>query len=211
MQLFWLCACGAVVSYLCGGVNSAILLSKAIYHEDIRQSGSGNPGFTNFKRVYGSKYAWFVFIGDLLKTVLPSLLLSLAAWLWFDAWQLGAAVAGFFTMLGHCYPVWYKLRGGKAFSCAVASVWFVDWRVGLIFAAVFALLLFTVKIMSVSSMSAASTVPIMLAILGVSHPAVLVFSTAGAALVIWRHRANIARLVRGEEPKFHLRSKKTGV
>ncbi len=199
-----LAACCVVGSYLCGGVNTAILLSRALYQEDIREKGSGNPGFTNFKRVYGMRYAWLVFAGDLLKTVLPVLTFSLLFSHVFGARQLGAALSGLFAMVGHSYPVWYRFRGGKCFSCMAASVWFIDWRAGLLFAAVFLLLLFTVRIMSVSSMSAAAVPPLFLAVCGAEHPLVLLCTTLSAALLLWRHRSNLTRLLCGEEPRFHL-------
>ncbi len=197
--LYALCA---VCSYLLGGLNTAILLSHAIYHEDVRTKGSGNPGFTNFKRAYGMKYAWMVFVGDLLKTILPVLVFSLLFGHFLGQRQLGAAMAGFFAMLGHSYPIWYRFKGGKSFTCMAAYIWFVDWRAGLLFAALFLLLLFTVKIMSLSSMSASVLFPIALALFGVENPLTLVFVTAGSLLLIWRHRANLVRLWNKQEPKF---------
>lgn len=192
----------AVCSYLLGGLNTAILLSRALYHEDVRTKGSGNPGFTNFKRAYGMKYAWLVFVGDLLKTILPVLVFSLLFGHFLDQRQLGASMAGFCAMLGHSYPIWYRFKGGKSFTCMAAYIWFVDWRAALLFAALFLLLLFTVRIMSLSSMSASILFPIVLALLGVQNPLTLVFVTAGSLLLIWRHRQNLVRLRNGEEPKF---------
>ena len=68
----------AACAYLLGGLNTAIVFSKLIYHEDIRTRGSGNPGFTNFKRVYGWKFAWLVLLVDVTKAVLPCLIFALA-------------------------------------------------------------------------------------------------------------------------------------
>ena len=164
-----LCCTVPVVAYLCGGSNGAIIFSKLIYHKDIREYGSKNPGFTNFKRVFGSKVAWFVFIFDILKTVVPVVIASFLfssfgtdigaeSWL---LWKFGAAYSGLFCMIGHAYPVWYRFKGGKTFSCGVAIVWFIDWRVGLICAAIFLLsLLLITKIMSLSSCLFALCFPI---------------------------------------------------
>ncbi len=210
----------AVVSYLVAGVNPSILLSKLIYKEDIRTVGSKNPGFTNFKRLYGWKFAWLVLLIDVSKAVLPCLCFGLA----FQAigvvdptdfegtiftgnnFHLGAAFAGIFAMLGHAYPVWYRFRGGKAFLVGATSVWFIDWRVGLICAGVFLFLLFTVQIMSISSMSAGVTCPIAVALIprACAHPVVLVCCILAAILLIWRHKPNIIRLVKGTESKFKL-------
>ena len=98
----------AIVPYLLAGVNPAILLSKMIYRQDIRTQGSKNPGFTNFKRVYGWKFAWLVFLLDLCKGILACVF---AGYLVRYAWgnfQLGAAYGALFAMLGHAYPVWYR-------------------------------------------------------------------------------------------------------
>ena len=107
--------CAAVVPYLVCGINPAILLSSLMYHKDIRTLGSKNPGFTNFKRVFGGKYAWLVFTLDIGKAALVCALSGIAFSSQFGLFQLGAAYAGFFAMLGHCYPVWYGFNGGKGF------------------------------------------------------------------------------------------------
>ena len=211
----------AILSYLVAGVNPSILLSKLIYKEDIRTVGSKNPGFTNFKRLYGWKFAWLVLLIDVAKAALPCLAFGLAfravgvlntadyevgSMFTGNNFQLGAAFAGIFAMLGHAYPVWYRFRGGKAFLVGATAVWFIDWRVGLICAGVFLFLLFTVQIMSISSMSAGLICPFAVAILpgACAHPVVLVCCALAAVLLIWRHKPNILRLIHGEETKFKL-------
>lgn len=194
----------AIVPYLLAGVNPAILLSKMIYRQDIRTQGSKNPGFTNFKRVYGWKFAWLVFLLDLCKGILACVF---AGYLVRYAWgnfQLGAAYGALFAMLGHAYPVWYRFKGGKTVMVWLASIWFVDWRAGLIAIGVFLLLLFTVKFMSLASISAGIAFLIALGFLGTSHTAVLPICAVSVLLLIWRHKANIGRLVEGTESKFNL-------
>lgn len=194
----------AILPYLIAGVNPAILLSRLIYRQDIRTQGSKNPGFTNFKRVYGWKFAWLVFLLDISKGVISCLLAGL---LFRHAWgcfQLGAAYGALFAMLGHAYPVWYGFQGGKTVTVWLASIWFIDWRAGLIAVGVFLLMLFTVKIMSLSSMTNGVAFLIALAILGTRHVAVLPICAAAVLLLIWRHKANIKRLLAGTESRFHL-------
>ena len=161
----------AVVSYLLGGVNGAIIMSRLVYHEDIRKSGSNNPGFTNFKRVYGlNAAAWSVMLIDILKTALPVFLSAVYMGIMYDdMWQFGAQFAGLFCMLGHCFPVWYGFKGGKAFIAGFATIWFVDWRMTLIAMAIFFAVLFIGKYMSVASCTAALSCPISLFYLGYSN------------------------------------------
>ncbi len=122
----------AAVSYLLGGVNGAILASKLFHHEDIRDFGSKNPGFTNYKRVYGNGFVtWMVLIFDIVKTAVPVCLTAVIMWMCYDEWQFGAQFAGLCAMLGHCFPVWYRFKGGKAFMAGFATIWFVDWRMTL--------------------------------------------------------------------------------
>lgn len=206
MDMVLLYAISAVVAYLVGGVNPAIVLSKLVYHEDIRTLGSGNPGFTNFKRVYGGKVAWLVFLLDISKgVVLCSVFGPLFARFGgsFAEFAFGASYVGFFAMLGHCYPVWYGFKGGKGFLVAAATIWFMDWHAGLVALCIMMLLLFTVKYMSLSVICAAVSCPITLAIVGISYP-VMVCCILSVFLMIWRHKENIVRLARGTERKFSL-------
>ena len=174
----------AIVPYLLAGVNPAILLSKMIYRQDIRTQGSKNPGFTNFKRVYGWKFAWLVFLLDLCKGILACVFAGYLVRYTWGNFQLGAAYGALFAMLGHAYPVWYRFKGGKT-----VMVW---------------LLLFTVKFMSLASISAGIAFLIALGFLGTSHTAVLPICAVSVLLLIWRHKANIGRLVEGTESKFNL-------
>ena len=102
IALYGVCA---LFSYLFCGMNPAIILARVLYGEDIRKVGSHNPGFTNFKRTYGGKYAWCVLVLDLLKAVLCCLCSAALFASIQGCAQLGAAVAGLFAMLGHCYPI----------------------------------------------------------------------------------------------------------
>lgn len=203
------CAAFAVPAYLIGGINGAIMLSKLLYKQDIRELGSGNPGFTNFKRVYGlNAAAWVVMVFDIIKAMIP---VSIAMIVFGNVWgcgQFGAAFTGLFVMIGHCWPVWYGFKGGKAFMSGFGTIWFVDWRMALIAMGIFLALLFTVKIMSVSSCIASAVCPITLAILGAESWYVVVISALSALLVIARHKENFKKLLAGTESKFSLHSNK---
>lgn len=198
-----------VVSYLLGGVNGAILASRLFHHEDIRQFGSKNPGFTNYKRVYGNGVVtWLVLVFDVFKTAVPVFLTALVMKENFGLWQFGAQFSGLCAMLGHCFPIWYKFKGGKGFLAGFATIWFVDWRMALVATGVFLIILFTVKYMSVASCSAALVCPIVLAFLQPQSIWVELLAIAAAALVILRHHENFAKLMKGTESKFSLSSKK---
>lgn len=201
----------AIVSYLLGGINAAIIMSRLVHHEDIRKKGSGNPGFTNYKRVYGGDFvAWLVLILDVLKTVVPVLASALVMQHFFGLWQFAAAFSGLFCMLGHCFPVWYKFKGGKAFIAGFATTWFVDWRMALIAMTLFMIILFTVKYMSVASCTASFACPVILSFLSPQSIWVLILCAVSALLVIVRHYENFIKLAKGTESKFSLKSKAQG-
>ncbi len=209
MNIYLLSAIAAISAYLLGGINGAIILSRLVYHEDIRTLGSGNPGFTNFKRVHGFCPATFAAMAiDIFKTLIPVLTFRLI----FEAFgylpELGAALTLLFCMLGHVFPVWYGFKGGKAVLAYLSGIWFVDWRMGLICFGIFLIILFTVRYMSVASMTFAFTSPIVLFLLGQRDAWVLVISAILAVLVIARHWQNIVRLSKGTESKFSLSGKK---
>ena len=197
----------AVCGYLIAGLNPAIAMSKAIYHQDIRECGSGNPGFTNFKRTFGNKWAWWVLVFDLSKA---------AVVVWLFAWllsrqgvdfRLGAAFTGAFCMLGHAFPIQYKFKGGKGFLVCLSIMYVIDWRVGLFATALMIVLLLITKYMSLSTVVAMWTCPIGLIIL--KAPLSVIFLTFLCVLFMtWRHKENFKRLIQGKESKFTLKSKK---
>lgn len=196
----------AVCGYAVAGMNPAIALSKAIYHQDIRECGSGNPGYTNFKRTFGNRWAWCVLLFDLSKA---------AVTVWLFAWllscqgvdfRLGAAYTGLFCMLGHAFPFQFKFKGGKGFLVCLSTMYVIDWRVGLIATAIMIVLLLTTKYMSLSTTLAMLFCPILLLAFGASVPVALT-AAACVFLMVIRHKENFKRLFRGEESKFFLRSK----
>ena len=208
MDIIWLCVAAALSGYLLGGVNGAIILSRLVYHEDIRTKGSGNPGFTNFKRVHGFCPATFAAMAiDIFKTIIPVVTFMILFGHFGHSGQLGAVLTLLFCMLGHCFPVWYRFKGGKAVLAYLSGIWFVDWRMGLICFGIFVVVLLTIKYMSLASMTFAFTSPIVLALFS-SPLEVVITASVLSALVIARHWQNIVRLCKGTESKFHLRSKK---
>ena len=197
----------AVCGYFVSGMNPAILLSKAIYKKDIRECGSGNPGFTNFKRSFGNKWAWWVLLLDLSKAAVVTGVFAWLLSLQGVNFQFGAAYTGIFCMLGHAFPVQFKFKGGKGFLVALSTMFVIDYRVGLIATAVMILLLLTTKYMSLSTTVAMLICPIILIPFGASLPVILMVAACVIFMAI-RHKENFKRLIKGKESKFTLRSKK---
>ena len=191
----------AVFAYFVSGLNPAIIMSKAIYKKDIRTCGSGNPGFTNFKRVFGNKYAWFVFVLDILKGAVISVVAGLLFRAYVGSWALGVDYAGLFSMLGHAFPIYYGFKGGKGFLVCLSTVWFIDWRAGAIATAVLVIMLPLTKYMSLSTMSALVAGAVAVAAFG-GGLAVSIMYAVCVLFVIVRHKQNIVRLVQGTESKF---------
>ena len=197
----------AVCGYLIAGMNPAIALSKAIYKKDIRECGSGNPGFTNFKRTFGNKWAWWVLVLDLSKA---AVVVGLFAWFLSQQgvdFQLGAAYTGIFCMLGHAFPFQFKFKGGKGFLVCLSTMYVIDWRVGLIATGIMVVLLLVTKYMSLSTTLAMLLCPILLIPFGASVPVILM-ALACAVFMAVRHKENFKRLIQGKESKFSLKGKK---
>lgn len=191
----------ALTAYLIAGWNPAITLSKAIYQTDIRTCGSKNPGFTNFKRCFGNRWAWFVFALDLLKAAFVVFLFAKLFEKDLGCYSFGAAYTGFFAVLGHAYPIWYRFKGGKGFLVSLSTVWVADWRVGLIVTGMMVVLLLTTKYMSLATVAATLCGPLLLWMFGAPVSAVLA-DAAIAVFVALRHRENFRRLKAGTESKF---------
>jgi len=183
-------------SYLIGAIPFGVLLTRAFSGADVRAAGSGNIGATNVLRVAGKRLGVATLVLDVLKGLLP----VLAATWRLESPEAHAAV-GVAALLGHCFPVYLKFQGGKGVATGVGAV------IGLApYAAVLALAVFIVVVgvtrwVSLGSMTASASIPILLFIRdGVS--AAMLATLFMAALVIARHHANIGRLARGEEPKL---------
>lgn len=197
----------ALCSYLVGAANPAIILSTTIYRKDIRGLGSGNPGFTNFMRVFGKKWAWLVLTIDCSKAIVLCTVFGLLFRSNVGSFQLGAAIAGLFAVLGHCFPVWYGFEGGKGFLAFITAVYFMDWRAGLIATAVLLLVLALSRYMSFASLLAVVTGTVAIVLFGFYSKWVLICCLLAAILVIVRHRDNIMRLVKGTETRFKVGKK----
>lgn len=208
MDLYLGLIISAIISYLLGGLNGAIILSKIFYHQDIREYGSRNPGFTNFKRVYGNSFiAWSVILIDVFKTALPVFITAMFFKEFFSLWQFGAAFSGLFCMIGHCFPLWYRLKGGKGFMAGFATIWFVDWRMAVVAVIVFFAVLFIWKYMSLASCTASFFCPVALLVIGPTNIWVEILCILSALLVIVRHKENLIKLAHGTESKFSLLDK----
>lgn len=197
----------AAVSYLFGCANGAILISKLIFHDDVRTHGSGNAGLTNFYRTYGAKYALLVVLVDMGKAVASVLLGAFVGQLVLTAELavLGKFYAALFCILGHMFPVTEHGKGGKGILCGGALLLMLDWRIALVGWGLFVLCVALTRYISLGSIAATVSFPVM-CIFVYDMPAVIL-SAAMAALVVWAHRENVKRLLKGTENKFSLRKK----
>ena len=199
---FCVCMLGPMIfAYFSGNINGAILISKYIFHEDVRTKGSGNAGLTNFCRNYGTKYAALVILLDALKMVAAVVVSCL-----FMGWTVEAKLwGGLFCALGHMFPAIYQFKGGKGIlSCGTLLI-MLDWRVALVAWGTFLLLAVLTRYVSLGSVMCALTAPVMVWICYPGHPVAFVLMTLTAALVVWAHRGNISRLLKGTESKFVLK------
>lgn len=202
MSVVFTVALTLLVSYLLGCFNGSVMTSHFIIRDDVRQHGSGNAGLTNFYRTYGARYALCVIVCDMGKTVLACLIGGyLMHWVAGD-WTLGLLIAGIGCELGHMFPVFFGLRGGKGILSGGVLVLMLDWRVALIAWGQFAVLWLTTRYVSLGSVAATASMPVSVFLLMGHNWLYTVLSAAVAALVIWCHRGNIRRLLTGTEKKF---------
>ena len=190
----------AIAGYLLGSISVSILVTKYIFHADLRQQGSGNAGATNAARVYGLGAGVLTFAGDFAKSILAMLLgRGLGG-------VMGLAVGGAACLLGHCFPVYFKFKGGKGIAVAVGCL-FVTFGVmgALLEIAVFAVVVAISRFVSAGSLAAAIVCPIFAAyyfLFQVFDPIAWVLCLVTALVVIWAHRGNIHRLATGTERRI---------
>ena len=183
-------ACLAL-GYLIGSLSVSILISKYIFHQDVRTLGSGNAGAANAARTLGAGVGLLTLLGDI------SMLLGSCL-----GGATGLAIAGAACMIGHCFPIYFGFKGGKAVATAAAVALMIDWRVFLSAFAVFAIVAALSKTASVSSMSASVAVAAMTPVF-TRNPVLISLGIFTCLLVLLMHRSNIRRLISGTEPRFH--------
>lgn len=181
-----------VIAYFLGNISPAIILGK-MNGIDIKKEGSGNAGTTNVLRTLGKKAAAITMVVDILKGVIGVKLGLLLAGPAAASW---CAVAAF---CGHIWPALYNFRGGKGVATAFGVITAVNWQLGLAVLAVVAVFVILSKRMSLGSIMGAVSFPLLAWLL---EPGFFVPGCIMAVIVIVKHRANIGRLIRGEEPKM---------
>ncbi|MEO5705710.1 MAG: glycerol-3-phosphate 1-O-acyltransferase PlsY [Alteraurantiacibacter sp.] len=186
------------LGYLLGSIPFGLLLARAAGLGDIRQIGSGNIGATNVLRTGNKGVAAATLVLDGAKGFVAVIA---ARHLFGDdaTWTSPVAAAALGAVLGHCFPLWLKFRGGKGVATNLGVSFGIGWPIGLAYAAVWLVMLGLFRISSVAGMSAVAAALIAAALLGF-QPFVPVLALI-AALVIWLHRANLARLRAGTEPR----------
>lgn len=196
----------ALACYLLGCFNGAVIVSKYILRDDVRNHGSGNAGLTNFHRTFGGGLTLVVILCDVLKAVLAVLL---GSWLFGGNPMLGKYFAALFCLLGHMFPFMFHFKGGKGILSGGTIALMIDWRVALVVWGGFLILAVLTRYVSLGSLWAGASFPF---ISWYCYPevriVVLAFLLGG--LVVWQHRGNAQRLLHGTERKLSFHKKKEG-
>ncbi len=200
---------GVLAGYLLGNLNGAVSISS-LMNDDVRSHGSGNAGLTNFIRNYGNTKAFYVVAVDASKAVLSCLVNGLLLEQW-DMYLEGVAIGGMAVMLGHVFPILLGFRGGKGILSGLFIALVADWRIALIILAVFFVVYFTTRYVSLSSLMAALSFGISFAVFHHDKLVVMLCGIAMALLTTFMHRSNIARLISGKETKTDLFKKEKSV
>lgn len=220
----------AVISYLLGSVNSAVIISKTLFKKDVREEGSGNAGATNMLRSHGKAAGAATLICDILKGIVAILIArGMFAFLFLFAKNIGteqmtlfgqsvsafeyqyiygsrALIAGLFVVIGHNYPIFFSFKGGKGVATGLGVMMLLNWKVGLIVLVFALLIMICTRYVSVGSLAAAALyivvdVTYMVATETFFIPE-LIFVLCMSGLLVWRHKANIKRLCQGTENKM---------
>ena len=189
------------LGYVLGSVPFGLILTKLFGAGDLRSIGSGNIGATNVLRTGRKGLAAATLLLDLLKG-LAAVLIAAALW------PEGAIYGAFGAFLGHCFPIWLKFRGGKGVATTAGIAFGLAWPVGLAYAVTWIGLLALVRISSVAGMCAAIIAPVIAFILGATAEGLVLALIA--VIVVYLHRANIARLRAGTEPRIGSGKKDAG-
>lgn len=197
----------AVLAYCLGCFNGAVVVSRYILRDDVRNHGSGNAGLTNFYRTFGGPLTLVVILSDAVKAVVAVL---------FAMWIAGAISpqlvtlskywAGMFCLLGHMFPVTFQFRGGKGILSGGTIALMIDWRVALVVWGGFLILAIATRYVSLGSCWAGLSFPFVTWFV-YQDELITVLAVIIGCLILWKHRGNMVRIAKGTESKFTLHKK----
>lgn len=203
----------AVIAYFLGCSNGAVIISKYILRNDVRNHGSGNAGLTNFFRTFGGPLTLAVILIDVLKAVAAVCVgVLISRYMWDGVWSSDGDVyakywAALFCLLGHMFPCMFRFKGGKGILSGGTIALMLDWRITLVVWGGFLILAILTRYVSLGSVWAGASFPF--ATWFVYQNTVLtVLGIIIGGLVVYKHRGNIRRLLSGTESKFSLHKKK---
>ena len=208
---WWIFLITAVIAYFCGCFNGAVIVSKYILRDDIRTHGSGNAGLTNFFRTFGGGLTFVVILLDVVKAIVAILVgVALFRHLIVDdaiVITLAKYWAGLFCLLGHVFPCMFQFKGGKGILSGGTIAIMIDWRIALVVWGGFLILTALTRWVSLGSCWAGASFPF--ATWFVYHDLILlILAVLIGGLILWKHRANIGRLLHGTESKLTFHKKK---
>lgn len=188
-----------ITAYLIGSIPTGYIIVKAFTGQDIRTIGSGSTGATNVKRVMGKKWFFITLLLDAFKGALPVILAQLFTST-FTGIGLLPVVAAIAVILGHSKSIFLKFTGGKSVASGVGTILALNWQVGLMIALIWAVITYSTKYVSVGSIIALAISPFLM--WWCKAPVAYIgYCALGAVYIIWLHRSNIQRLIKGEENK----------
>lgn len=201
----------AIIPYLIGSIMFSVIFTKKIAGFDVRTRGSGNAGSTNVLRTAGKKVAIITLICDILKGVVAVLIGYIVGKLTkasVETSQMLILTAGVMVVLGHTFPIFFKLKGGKGVATSLGVLLMINWKIGLI-CLVFALLIMAVsRMVSLGSISAAILFPVLCIFINenylikANHFGYVLFGIILCLLVVFNHRSNLKRIINGKENKL---------
>ncbi len=185
-----------VIAYLFGSISSAIIVCKLMGLPDPRTQGSRNPGATNVLRIGGKKAAIITLLGDMLKGVIPVLIVK-----WMGLSDITIALVTFAAFLGHLYPIFFGFEGGKGVATALGCILALSWPTGLAWLLTWVVVAVLFRYSSLSSLVASILAPFYIGY--VTHDIIFAATIAVMSVIlIFRHRSNIQKLLQGQENKI---------
>ena len=198
----------AVLAYFLGCFNGAVVVSRYILRDDVRNHGSGNAGLTNFYRTFGGPLTLVVILSDAVKAVVAVLFaMWIAGSISPELITLSKYWAGLFCLLGHMFPVTFQFRGGKGILSGGTIALMMDWRVALVVWGGFLILAIATRYVSLGSCWAGLSFPFVTWFV-YQDELITVLAVIIGGLILFKHRGNMVRIVQGTESKFALHKKK---